>query len=36
MNIEFWCGLACGVCGVGVVSLLLLTVDAMANGGRCQ
>ena len=34
MNIEWWCGLASGLCGVGMVCLLLLTVDAMANGGR--
>ena len=36
MNIEWWCGLASGLCGVGAVCLLLLTVDAMANGGRGQ
>ena len=34
MNIEWWCGLASGLCGVGAVCLLLLTVDALANGGR--
>ena len=34
MNIEWWCGLASGLCGVGAVCLLLLTVDAVTNGGR--
>ena len=34
VNIEWWCGLASGLCGVGAVCLLLLTVDAVANGGR--
>ena len=34
MNVEWWCGLASGLCGVGMVCLLLLTVDAVANGGR--
>ena len=27
MNIEWWCGLASGLCGVGMVCLLLLLVD---------
>ena len=36
VNIEWWCGLASGLCGVGAVCLLLLTVDAVTNGGRGQ
>ena len=34
MSTDWWNGLASGLCGVGVVCLLLLTVDAVANGGR--
>ena len=36
MSIEWWCGFTSALCGGGAVCLLLLTVDAMANGGRGQ